>query len=127
MQKNRDRSGRSHRIGDLVGNNARFTDADHDRFAFAVQKKLDRLLNLTDEQRQKVGEIIQASKPKIKAIREEQWAKVRAVRDETRQEIRALLTPAQQKVLDDAHQLREQAWKLKQESRKLHQESEDQS
>ena len=92
-----------------------------------MEKKLDRLLNLTDEQRQKVREILQASKPKIKAIREEQWAKMRAVRDETRQEIRALLNPAQQKVLDDVQQLREQAWKLKQDSRKLYQESDDQS
>ena len=93
----------------------------------SMEKKLDRLLNLTDEQRQKVREIIQASKPKIKAIREEQWAKMRAVKDETRQEIRTLLTPAQQKVLDDAQQLREQAWKLKQESRKLHEDADDQS
>jgi hypothetical protein len=93
----------------------------------SMEKKLDRLLNLTDEQRQKVREIIQASKPKVEAIRKEQWAKIRAVRDETRQEIRTLLTPAQQKVLDDAQQLREQAWKLKQDSWKLHQESDDQS
>jgi hypothetical protein len=93
----------------------------------SMEKKLDRLLNLTDEQKQKVREIIQARKPKIRAIREEQWAKMRAVRDETRQEIRALLTPAQQKVLDDAQQLREQAWKLKQESRKLHEQADDQS
>jgi Spy/CpxP family protein refolding chaperone len=100
-------------------------DRDHsDRF---MEKKLDRLLNLTDEQRQKVREIIQASKPKIRAIREEQWAKMRAVKDESRQEIRALLNPAQQKVLDDAQQLREHAWKLKQNSRKLHQGTDDQS
>jgi hypothetical protein len=93
----------------------------------SMEKKLDRLLNLSDEQRQKVKEIIQANEPKIKAIREEQWAKVRAVRDETRQQIRTLLTPAQQKVLDDANHLREQAWKLKHDSRRLHQESDDQS
>jgi periplasmic protein CpxP/Spy len=95
-----------------------------DRF---MEKKLDRLLNLTDEQREKVREILQASKPKIKAIREEQWAKMRAVKEENRQEIRALLNPAQQKVFDEAQQVREQAWKLKQESRKLHQEADDQS
>ena len=93
----------------------------------SMEKKLDRLLNLNDEQRQKVREIIQANEPKIKAIREEQWTKMRAVRDETRQQIRTLLTPAQQKVLDDANQLREQAWKLKHDSRRLHQESDDQS
>ena len=54
----------------------------------SMEKKLDRLLNLTDEQRLKVREIIQASKPKVEAIRKEQWTKIRAVRDETRQEIR---------------------------------------
>ena len=85
---------------------------------------LDRLLNLTDEQKQKVGEILEASRPKIKAIKEEERAKIQAVKDEMRQQIRPLLTPAQQQVLDDAQQVRESAKKLRQDSKKLHQEDE---
>ncbi len=84
---------------------------------------LDRLLNLTDEQKQKVQEIVKAGKPKIKAIKEEERAKIQAVRDEMRQQIRPLLTPDQQKVLDDAQQLRESARKLREDARKLHQET----
>ncbi|MGB9276177.1 MAG: hypothetical protein WCC08_13155, partial [Terrimicrobiaceae bacterium] len=38
-------------------------------------EKLDRLLNLTSEQKEKVKEIMEASKPRIQAIREEQRAK----------------------------------------------------
>ncbi len=90
-------------------------------------EKLDRLLNLTDEQKQKVREVIKASRPKIKAIREEQWAKMRVVRDETRQEIRALLTPEQQKVLDDTERLRENARKLKDDIKEHHKETDEQS
>jgi Spy/CpxP family protein refolding chaperone len=85
---------------------------------------LDRLLNLTDEQKEKVKEIMEASRPKIKAIREEQRAKMQAVRDEARKQIRPLLTPAQQKVFDDAQKLREDARKLREEARNLRQENE---
>ena len=92
----------------------------------SAAEKLDRLLNLTDEQKEKVREVIKASRPKIKAIREEQWAKMRAARDETRQEIRALLTPAQQKVLDDTERLRENTRKLKNDIKELH-ETDEQS
>src|ERR1700752_3124728 len=67
---------------------------------------LDRLLNLTDEQKQKVQEIVKAGKPKIEAIKEEERRKIQAVKDELRQQIRPLLTPDQQKVFDDAQQLR---------------------
>ena len=89
---------------------------------------LDRLLNLTDEQKEKVNEIMEASRPKIKAIREEQGAKIQAVRDEAQKQIRPLLTPAQQKVFDDAQKLREDARKLREEARNLRQEKrEDQS
>jgi hypothetical protein len=42
--------------------------------------------------------------------------------DETRQQIRPLLTAAQQKVFDDAAQLRENARKLREESNALRQE-----
>jgi Spy/CpxP family protein refolding chaperone len=84
-------------------------------------KMLDRLLNLTDEQKEKVKEIMAASKPKIKAIREEQRAKIRAVLDDARQQIRPLLTPEQQKVFDDAQKLRDDARKLREESRALRQ------
>ena len=97
------------------------------RRGHGAEQMMDRLLNLTDEQKVKVKEIITASKPKIKAIREEERAKVRAVMDETRQQIRPLLTPAQQKVFDDAHQLREDARKLRKEARELRKEESDQS
>ncbi|HEY5770391.1 MAG TPA: hypothetical protein VIS71_11145 [Terrimicrobium sp.] len=80
---------------------------------------LDRLLNLTDEQKEKVKEIMEASRPRIRAIREEQRAKIQAVRDEARKQIRPLLTPDQQKVFDDAQKLREDARKLKEEAKNL--------
>jgi Spy/CpxP family protein refolding chaperone len=86
-------------------------------------EKLDRLLNLTSEQKEKVKEIMEASKPKIQAIREEQRAKVRAVMDEASNQIRPLLTPDQQKVFDDARKLREDARKLKEEARNLRKRS----
>jgi Spy/CpxP family protein refolding chaperone len=88
---------------------------------------LDRLLNLTDEQKEQVKEIIKAAKPKIKAIKEEGWTKIQAVKDEMRQQIRPLLTPAQQKVFDDAQKLRESARKLREDARKLRQETGEQS
>jgi Spy/CpxP family protein refolding chaperone len=88
----------------------------------AEGRMLDRLLNLTEEQKGKVKEIIAANRPKIKAIREEERAKIKAVMDDTRNQIRPLLTPAQQKVFDDAHQLREDARKLRKEARELRQE-----
>jgi Spy/CpxP family protein refolding chaperone len=85
-------------------------------------QNLARLLNLTEEQKQKVKEIMEASKPKIKAIRREQRAKVEAVMDDARKQIRPLLTPAQQKVFDEAQQLREDARKLKEDARALREE-----
>jgi Spy/CpxP family protein refolding chaperone len=91
-------------------------------------EKLDRLLNLTSEQKEKVKEIMEASQPKIRAIREEQRAKVQAVMDDARKQIRPLLTPAQQKVFDDAQKLREDARKLKEEAKNLrHEKKSDQS
>jgi len=88
---------------------------------------LDRLLNLTDDQKQKVKGIIEAGRPKIKAIKEEERAKIQAVKDEMRQQIRPILTPDQQKVLDDAQKLRESAKQLREDARKLHEEKGDQS
>jgi Spy/CpxP family protein refolding chaperone len=85
---------------------------------FGVEK-LDRLLNLTSEQKEKVKEIMEASRPKIRAIREEQRAKIQAVMDDAGNQIRPLLTPAQQKVFDDARKLREDARKLKEEAKNL--------
>jgi Spy/CpxP family protein refolding chaperone len=86
------------------------------------EQMLDRLLNLTEEQKEKVKEIMAASGPKIKAIREEQRVKIQAVRDDARRQIRPILSPAQQKVFDDAQQLRENARKLKEEARQLRQD-----
>ena len=88
------------------------------------EQMLDRLLNLTEEQKEKVKEIMQASRPKIRAIREEQWVKIQAVMDDARKQIRPVLSPAQQKVFDDAQQLRENARKLKQEARQLRKDKE---
>ena len=85
---------------------------------------LDRLLNLTDEQKERVKEIMAATTPKIKAIREEQRARIHAVLDDARSEIRPVLTPAQQKVFDDAQKLREDARKLREEARALRQHKE---
>jgi Spy/CpxP family protein refolding chaperone len=88
----------------------------------AEEQTLDRLLNLTEEQKEKVKEIMAANRPKIKAIREEQSVKIQAVMEDARKQIRPLLTPAQQKVFDDAQQLRENARKLKEEARQLRQD-----
>lgn len=88
---------------------------------------LDRLLNLTDEQKQKVTEIVKAGKPRIKAIKEEARTKIEAVKDEMGEQIRPLLTPAQQKVFDDAQKLRESARKPREDARQLHQETGEQS
>jgi Spy/CpxP family protein refolding chaperone len=88
----------------------------------AEEQMLDRLLNLTEEQKEKVKEIMAAGGPKIKAIREEQRVKIQAVRDDARRQIRPILSPAQQKVFDDAQQLRENARKLKEEARQLRQD-----
>jgi Spy/CpxP family protein refolding chaperone len=89
---------------------------------FGDWRMLDRLLNLTDEQKEKVKEIMAANKPRIKAIHEEQRAKIHAVVDDIRQQIRPLLTPDQQKVFDDAQKLRQDARKLREEARALRQE-----
>ena len=85
---------------------------------------LDRLLNLTQEQKEKVKEIMATSRPKIKAIREEQRAKIQVVMNDARKQIRPILSPAQQKVFDDAQQLRENARKLKEEARELRKDKE---
>jgi hypothetical protein len=48
--------------------------------------------------------------------------------DDARKQIRPVLSPAQQKVFDDAQQLRENARKLKQEARQFRKDKEgDQS
>jgi Spy/CpxP family protein refolding chaperone len=90
----------------------------------AEEQMLDRLLNLTEEQEEKVKEIMAASRPKIKAIREEQRVKIQGVMDDAREQIRPILSPAQQKVFDDARQRRENARKLKEEARKLRRDKE---
>ncbi|HEY5812734.1 MAG TPA: hypothetical protein VIT23_08775 [Terrimicrobiaceae bacterium] len=93
----------------------------HRNHAFSL-RALERMLNLTDEQKKQVDEIVDATKPKIKAIREEQRTKIRAVFDDVRNQIRPLLSPDQQKVFDEAHELRERSQKLRQDAWKLHQE-----
>jgi hypothetical protein len=110
-----ERGGKFHRRGHHWGSHR---DPDSE------WKTLDRLLNLTDEQKEKVKEIMATTTPKIKAIREEQRARIQAVLDDARSEIRPVLTPAQQKVFDDAQKLREDARKLREEARALRQQKE---
>jgi len=76
-----------------------------ERGHFGHAMALDRLLNLTDEQKEKVKAVMEAQKPKIQAIREEERAKVKTVMDEARKEIRPILTKEQQQVLDDLDKL----------------------
>jgi hypothetical protein len=85
-------------------------------------RKLDRMLNLSEEQTKKIDDIVDASKPKIKAIREEERMKIRAVFDDVRNQIRPVLSSDQQKVFDDAQELRERARKLRQDAWKLREE-----
>jgi len=73
---------------------------------------LDRALNLTDEQKAKVKEIMEANKPKIEAIRKEEMAKVKAVMDDSMKQIEPLLTADQKQVLIDMENLRKSREKL---------------
>ena len=77
----------------------------------------DRLLNLTDEQKVKVKEIMEANRPKIEAIRKEEQAKIKAVMDESRKQIEPLLTADQKQVLTDMEKLRQSREKLNQEKK----------
>lgn len=70
-------------------------------------------LNLSDEQKAKVKEIMEAQKPKIEAIRKEERAKIKAILDEAQTQIRPILTKEQQQVLDDAKKLQESRAALK--------------
>ncbi|HEY8901087.1 MAG TPA: hypothetical protein VIM61_11810 [Chthoniobacterales bacterium] len=63
-------------------------------------------LKLTDEQKAKAKELMEAARPKIEAIRKEEGAKIKAVLDETRKELRPLLTPEQQAVFDKMEKVR---------------------
>lgn len=83
---------------------------------------LDRMLNLTDEQKAKVKQIMEQARPKIEAIQQEERAKVKLIMDDARQQIRPLLTPEQQQVLDDAQKARESMEKLRESQRKLRQD-----
>jgi Spy/CpxP family protein refolding chaperone len=73
---------------------------------------LDRMLNLTDEQKAKVKEIMEANKPKIEAIRKEEMAKIKAVMDDSMKQIEPLLTADQKQVLADMENLRKSREKL---------------
>jgi Spy/CpxP family protein refolding chaperone len=76
---------------------------------------LDRMLNLTDEQKAKVKEVMEANKPKIEAIRKEEMARIKAVMDESMKQIEPLLTADQKQVLTDMEKLRQSRAKLSQD------------
>lgn len=65
-------------------------------------------LNLTDEQKAKAKEIMEATKPKVEAIREEEQKKIQAVMDEAMNQIRPELTADQQAVFDALIKVREE-------------------
>lgn len=79
-----------------------------------------RALNLTDEQKAKVKEVMEGDKEKIMAILKEQREKIEAVRAESAKAIRPILTEDQQAVYDDAQKLRDASQKLREDIRKLH-------
>jgi len=81
------------------------------------------MLNLTDEQKAKVKQIMDQARPKIDAIRQEEQAKIKVIMDDVRQQIRPLLTPGQQQVMDNAQKVREDMEKLRESQRKLRQDS----
>lgn len=76
-------------------------------------------LNLTDEQKAKVKEVIAGDRTKIEAILKEQREKIEAVKAESEKAIRPILTEEQQSVFDDAKKLREAGDKLRDDIRKL--------
>jgi LTXXQ motif. len=78
---------------------------------------LSHLLNLTDEQKAKVKEIMDANRPKIEAIRKEEQAKIKAVLDESMKQIETILTPDQKQVLADMEKLRQSREKLKKDAK----------
>ena len=57
-------------------------------------------LQLSPEQRQRVAEILKATRGKIQALREEMRPKVEEIRKANRAEIRQVVTPEQQKKFD---------------------------
>lgn len=73
---------------------------------------LDRMLNLTNEQKVKVKEIMEANRPKIEAIRKEEMARIKAVMDESMKQIEPILTADQKQVLTDMEKLRQSREKL---------------
>lgn len=68
------------------------------------------MLQLTDDQKQKVKEAMKAAEPKIAAIRAEEQAKIAEVIAQT---VRPLLDEKQQAVFDDLQKLRQDKLQLK--------------
>jgi Spy/CpxP family protein refolding chaperone len=68
------------------------------------------MLQLTDDQKQKVKEAMKATEPKIAAIRAEEQAKIAEVIAQT---VRPLLDEKQQAVFDDLQKLRQDKLQLK--------------
>lgn len=79
---------------------------------------LGHMLNLTDDQKAKVKEIMDANRPKIEAIRKEEMARIKAVMEESMKQIEPLLTPDQKQVLSDMEKLRASREKLQQDKSK---------
>ncbi len=70
-----------------------------------------RKLDLTPEQKKKVGDIFEANGQKMRALWDETRPKFAGLRDATNAEIRALLTPDQQKKFDVFQKKMEARWK----------------
>lgn len=79
---------------------------------------LTHMLNLSDDQKAKVKEIMEASRPKIEAIRKEEMARIKVVMEESMKQIEPLLTPDQKQVLADMEKLRASREKLQQDKGK---------
>lgn len=76
------------------------------------------MLNLSDDQKARVKEIMEANRPKIEAIRKEEMARIKAVMEESMKQIEPLLTPDQKQVLADMEKLRASREKLMQDKTK---------
>ena len=63
-------------------------------------KDFSKTLRLTPEQRQRVGEMLEAKRQNMEALRAEVRPKFEVLRETTRTEIRQLLTPEQQHTFD---------------------------
>lgn len=76
-------------------------------------KKFSTRLNLTEEQKQKVGAILEAKREKIRTIRHDMKPRFDEIWQNTREEIRQVLNPEQQKKFEALNAELEEHWKRK--------------